>query len=181
MLRTVGPRTASPCWVPRSLRRKTPEGVLGGTKGGGPGWAVGCEVRSPAGAAGAGTRKQHARSDRAGRTRLAYGRSQIHRVTFIYHVNGSCQTESLAFRSGAGVPTAAQLAGGRAVAPSLPLPGAAAWNPRRGVGGPGDGRLSGASGPNRSCHARVVGAQRCPCGRQVGGRASELGSGRGGW
>lgn len=70
-------------------------------------------------------------------------------------------------------------AGGCAVARSLSLPGAAAGNHQKGVGGPGDGRLSGASGTNRSCQVRVVGAQRCPCGRQVGGRASELGSGRG--
>lgn len=56
---------------------------------------------------------------------------------------------------------------------SLSLPGAAAGNQQTGVGGPGDGQLSGASGPNRSCLIRVVGAQRCPCGRKLGGRASE--------
>lgn len=80
-----------------------------------------------------------------------------------------------------GGPNGCPAAGRSAVARSLSLPGAAAGNRHRGVGGPRDGRLSGASGPNRCCPVRVVGAQRCPCGQQVGGRASELGSGRGGW
>lgn len=51
-----------------------------------------------------------------------------------------------------------------APSPSLPLPGAAAWDQRESVAGPEDGRLSRAAGPNCSCRVRVVGALRCPSG-----------------
>lgn len=108
MLRMMGPRTGSRNWVLQSLRGKTPEGALGGTTGCGRARSFGCESEKSGGPSGAATCEPHPRSYRPRRMRLTYGGSRINRVTFSYYVNGSFQTESLAFQSSAGISTAAQ-------------------------------------------------------------------------
>lgn len=109
-----------------------------------------------------GTREPDPRAARGWERASSFRREPDKRVTVYYHINGSVPKESLAFGSSAGVLTAAQRAPRKRSGAVTATPGRSGLGQRRSLGGPGDGLLSGAAGPNCSCGVRVVGALRCP-------------------
>lgn len=141
----------------------------------------GAKVRSRAGAAVAGTRERDPGAARGWERASSFRREPDKRVTFYYRINGSIRKESLAVGSRAGVLTAAQRARRKRSGPVTATPGRGGLGPAEKPGGPRRWAVERSRRAQLQLPVRVVGALRCPSGRQVGGPARELGSGKGGW